>query len=124
MLAAMSERADDPGKSPDGEDSGKSPEGDEPKPMSARKKRFLVAGAVVGAAMVVVPFVTAAASIARASRVPDGLRGATHIPAMKDRVGFALGSASLTALLAPPGILLFVLSSLPLAEQKRRRDRR
>jgi hypothetical protein len=106
MLAAMNERADPR------------------KPMSARKKRFLVAGAVVGAAMVIVPFVTAAASIARASRVPDGLRGATHIPAMKDRVGFALGSASLTALLAPPGILLFVLSSLPLAEQKRRRDRR
>src|SRR5882672_2614141 len=88
MLAAMS----DPVTSP-------------PKPLSARKKRFLVASAVVGAAMVVVPFLTAAASIARVSRVPEGLRGATHIPALKDRVGFALGSASLAALLAPPGIL-------------------
>jgi hypothetical protein len=97
---------------------------EQPKPLSARKKRFLVAGAVVGAAMVVVPFLTAAASIARVSHVPEGLRGATHIPALKDRVGFALGSSSLSALLAPPGILLFVLSSLPLAEDKRRRHRR
>jgi hypothetical protein len=97
---------------------------DPPKPMSARKRRFFVAGAVVGAAMVIVPILTALAGIARASGVPEGLRGATHIPAMKDRVRFALGSASLTALLAPPGILLFVLASLPLAEEKRRRDRR
>ena len=91
---------------------------DPPKPMSARKRRFFVTGAVIGAAMVIVPFVMAAAGIARASGVPEGLRGA------KGRVGFALGSASLTALLAPPGILLFVLSSLPLAEEKRRRGRR
>jgi hypothetical protein len=92
--------------------------------MSARKRRWLMAGAIAGAAMVLVPFLTAAASISRASQVPEGLRGATHIPEMKDRVRLALGSASLTALLAPPGILLFVLSSLPLAEEKRRQNRR
>jgi hypothetical protein len=84
----------------------------------------VTADAIAGACMVVVPFLIAAVSIAITSRVPDGLRGATHIPALKDRVGFALGSASVSALLAPPGILLAVLCGLSLAEDRRRRNRR
>ena len=94
-----------------------------PAPMSQKKRRWLTAGAIAGVCMVVVPFLVAAVSIAITSRVPDGLRGATHIPAMKGRVGFALGSSSLSALLAPPGILLAVLCGLSLAEDRRRRGR-
>jgi hypothetical protein len=89
-------------------------------PMSRKKRRWLTAGAIAGLCMVVVPFVVAAVSIAITSRVPDGLRGATHIPALKGRVGFALGSASVSALLAPPGILLAVLCGLSLAEDRRK----
>jgi hypothetical protein len=92
--------------------------------MRPGKRRWLTACAALGVAMVVVPFAMSAIGIATASRVPEGLRGATHIPAMKEKVGFALGSASLTALLAPPGILLFVLTGLPLAEERRRKSRR
>jgi hypothetical protein len=92
-------------------------------PMSARKRRSLLAGIIVGIAMVAVPFITAAISIAITSRVPDGLRGATHIPALKGRVSFALGSASLAALLTPPGILLAVLCGLSLADDRRKRTR-
>jgi len=99
-------------------------ESDPRPPMTARKRRLLTGLAALGIAMVVVPFVLSSVGIATASRVPDGLRGATHIPAMKDKVGFALGSASLSALLAPPGILLFVLAGLPLAEERRRSGRR
>lgn len=93
--------------------------------MSRKKRRWLTAGAIAGVSMVVVPFLVAAVSIASTSRVPDGLRGATHIPALKGRVGFALGTASVSALLAPPGILLAVLCGLSLAEDRRRsRSRR
>lgn len=83
----------------------------------------MTAGVVLGVCMVVVPFLIAAVSIAMTSRVPDGLRGATHIPALKGRVGFALGTASLSALMAPPGILLAVLCGLSLSEDRKRRSR-
>jgi len=93
-------------------------------PMSRTKRRWLTAGALLGVGMVVVPFLISAVSIAMTSRVPEGLRGATHIPALRHRVGFALGSASLAALLAPPGILLAVLCGVSLAEDRRRRPSR
>jgi hypothetical protein len=92
-------------------------------PMTPGKRRSLTVGAYAGVAMVIVPFVIAAISIAITSRVPDGLRGATHIPALKERVGFALGSASISALLAPPGVLLAVMCGLSLAEERRRQSR-
>lgn len=92
--------------------------------MSPRKRRLLTGLAALGIAMVVVPFVLSAVGIATVSHVPEGLRGATHIPALKEKVGFALGSASLSALLAPPGVLLFVLAGLPLAEERRRSGRK
>ena len=78
----------------------------------------------LGAAMVIVPFLASAVGIFRASGVPEGLRGATHLPAMKGKVSFALGSASLMALLAPPGILIGVLCGLSFVESRRptRRD--
>ncbi|HEX3596607.1 MAG TPA: hypothetical protein VHU80_15960 [Polyangiaceae bacterium] len=91
--------------------------------MSPGKRRWLTVGTYAGAAMVLVPFVVAAISIAITSRVPDGLRGATHIPALKERVSFALGSASVSALLAPVGILLAVLCGLSLAEERRQQSR-
>jgi uncharacterized membrane protein YccF (DUF307 family) len=101
------------------------PERDPPPlpPMTPGKKRWLTAGMYAGIAMVIVPFVTAAVSIARTSGVPEGLRGATHIPALKDKVAFALGSSSLSALSAPPGVLLFVLCGATLAEERRRAAR-
>src|SRR5258708_23103654 len=101
------------------------PEHDElPKPrMTPGKRSVLTVGVYVGIAMVIVPFVVAAVSIATTSRVPEGLRGATHIPALKERVAFALGSASLSALLAPPGILLAVSCGVSLAEERRRLGR-
>jgi hypothetical protein len=92
-------------------------------PMSDKKRRWLTAGVIAGVCMVLVPFLVAAVSIGITSRVPDGLRGATHIPALKNRVGFALGSASVSALLAPPGILLAVLCGVSLAEDRRRKNR-
>ena len=66
-----------------------------------------------------VPFVTAMFSIRAASGVPDGLRGATHIPAMKDKVGWALSSTTLVAFLAPAGAVLGVLCGLSLAGSRR-----
>lgn len=90
-------------------------------PMSARRARWLRVGAVLGACMVVVPLVTAAVGIASASRVPEGLRGATHLPEMQGKVRFALSSASLVPFLAPPGVLLYVLCALSLADERRRR---
>lgn len=88
--------------------------------MSSAKRKWLTAGAIAGICMVVVPFVIAAVSIAITSRVPDGLRGATHIPALQKRVGFALGTSSISALLAPPGILLAVMCGVALAEDRKR----
>ncbi len=73
--------------------------------------------------MVVAPFASAIVGIFTASRVPEGLRGATHIPAMQQKVGFALGSASLVAILAPPGVLIAVMSGLSLAAEQKRRAR-
>ena len=94
-----------------------------PTPMSSAKRKWLTAGAIAGVCMVIVPFLVAAVSIAITSRVQDGLRGATHIPALQRRVGFALGSSSISALLAPPGILLAVMCGLSLAEDRKRRNR-
>lgn len=88
--------------------------------LSPAKERLLRAGMIVGALMVVVPFITAIIGIGAASGGPDGLRGATHRPEMKDQVGFALGSASLVALLVPPGVLIGVLCGLSLMSAKRR----
>jgi hypothetical protein len=91
--------------------------------MSSRKKMWLTGGLWTGAAMIVLPFLASAITVATASRVPEGLRGATHIPEMKDKVGFALGSTSLMAILAPPGVLVFVSCGVALAGEQRRRDR-
>ncbi|HEX4334586.1 MAG TPA: hypothetical protein VH062_01660 [Polyangiaceae bacterium] len=91
--------------------------------MTPRRRRLLTAGMYAGIALVLVPFVVAAVSIAITSRVPEGLRGATHVPALKERVAFALGSASLSALLAPVGVLLAVSSGVSLAEERRRETR-
>ena len=73
--------------------------------------------------MVIVPFVFALVSIGHASRVAGGLRGATELPEMKRGVGLALGGSSLTAIFAPPGAILGVLSALALTEERRRRAR-
>jgi hypothetical protein len=91
--------------------------------MSPARRRWLTIGMFAGIALVIVPFLTAAVSIARTSRVPEGLRGATHIPALREKVAFALGSSSLSALAAPPGIFLFVLCGSSLAEERRRQLR-
>jgi hypothetical protein len=84
---------------------------------------LLRAGVVLGIGMIVAPMLAAFVGIFTASRVPEGLRGATHIPAMADKVSFALGSASLVAILAPPGVLIAVMSGLSLASEERRRAR-
>lgn len=88
--------------------------------MSQTKARLLRAGIIVGALMVVVPFITAIVGIGEASGGPDGLRGATHREEMKEEVSFALGSASFVAILVPPGVLLGVLCGLSLMTEKRR----
>ena len=91
-------------------------------PMSASKRRWLKAGVYLGIGFVIVPFLVAAVSIAITSyRVPEGLRGATHVPVLKDRVAFALGSASFSALLAPVGILIAVMCGVSLREDARQR---
>lgn len=79
-----------------------------------------VAGLVVGALMAIIPFVVTMFGLARVSRVEGGLRGATHVAAMDDDVGFALGSSSASALLVPPGLLIFVMSGLTLAGKRGR----
>jgi ABC-type spermidine/putrescine transport system permease subunit I len=91
--------------------------------MTRAKERLLRAGIVVGALMVVVPFVTAIVGIGKVSGGPEGLRGATHREDMKEQVGFALGSASFVAILVPPGVLLGVLCGLSLASGRRREAR-
>jgi len=91
--------------------------------MSPGKERFLRGCVGLGLLMIVGPIVASLVGIHSASGVPEGLRGATHIPAMQRKVGFALGSASLVGLLAPPGVLIAVMSGLSLAEEQRRRAR-
>ena len=91
-------------------------------PRTARE-RWLRAGVALGMAMVVVPFLASGIGIARVSGGPEGLRGATHRPEIRKQVAFALGSTSLLALLALPGVLLAVLSGLTLAEDRRKRQR-
>jgi hypothetical protein len=86
---------------------------------SSQKERILRTGVVAGALMVVIPFIAAMFSIHEASGVPEGLRGATHIPAMKDKVGWALSSTALMAFLAPAGAVLGVLCGLSLAGGRR-----
>lgn len=90
-------------------------------PRTARE-RWLRAGVALGAAMVIIPFIASVIGIARVSGGPEGLRGATHRPEIKKQVGFALGSTSLLALLALPGVLLGVLSGLTLVEDRRKRE--
>jgi hypothetical protein len=92
----------------------------ETKPFSTNKKRLLVTGVIVGAMLVVFPFASAIIGIRNASGVPGGLRGASHIPEMKDKVGIAYRTTSLVALLVPPGVLLGVLCGLTLMTDKRR----
>jgi hypothetical protein len=94
----------------------------EPRGPRTVRERWLRAGVAIGAAMVIVPFLASVIGIARVSGGAEGLRGATHRPEIKKQVGFALGSTSLLALLAFPGVLLGVLSGLTLAEDRRRRD--
>jgi hypothetical protein len=88
-------------------------------PRTARE-RWLRAGVALGMAMVIVPFLASLIGIARVSGGPEGLRGATHRPEIRKQVGFALGSTSLLALLALPGVLLAVLSALTLAEDQKK----
>jgi hypothetical protein len=75
---------------------------------------------LVGVGMVAVPFLSSLVGIARVSGGSEGLRGAMHRPEIQKQVGFALGSTSLLALLAMPGVLLGVLCGLALAEDRRR----
>lgn len=84
------------------------------------RQRWLRAGVFVGIGMVVVPFLSSLIGIARVSGGSEGLRGAVRRPEIQKQVGFALGSTSLLALLAMPGVLLGVLCGLALAEDKRR----
>jgi hypothetical protein len=90
--------------------------------MSERKLLFLRVGLWLGLSMIVLPFLASAISVATASRVPEGLRGATHIPEMQDKVGLALGSTSVMAILAPPGVLIFVSCGIAVAGEQRRRQ--
>lgn len=72
--------------------------------------------------MVVVPFSISLVGIASVSGGPEGLRGAMHRPEVQKQVGFALGSTSVLALLAMPGVLLGVLCGLALAEDRKKRS--
>ena len=94
----------------------------EPRGSRTARERWLRAGVALGAAMVIIPFIASVIGIARVSGGPEGLRGATHRPEIKKQVGFALGSTSLLALLALPGVLLGVLSGLTLVEDRRKRE--
>ena len=94
----------------------------EPRGPRTARERWLRAGVALGAAMVIIPFLASVVGIARVSGGPEGLRGATHRPEIKKQVGFALGSTSLLALLALPGVLLGVLSGLALVEDRRKRE--
>jgi hypothetical protein len=89
-------------------------------PMGATQKRLLRVGVALGIAMVVVPIVVAAVGIGTASRVPEGLRGATHLPEMKDKVSFAFGSTMLVPFFVLPGVLLGVSCALALAGEKKK----
>jgi hypothetical protein len=64
-------------------------------------------------------FVVTMIRIARASNVPGGLRGATHTEWKIEDVDSALESASVSALLIPPSVLLLVLSGLSIARERR-----
>jgi hypothetical protein len=85
-----------------------------------KKQRWLSAGLAVGIVLVLVPFVVTIVNVSRASDVQGGLRQATHIKGKEEDVGRALGSASLSAVLIPPGILLTVLCGLGLMSERRR----
>ncbi len=90
------------------------------KPLTPSKARWLRAGMAIGAVMVAAPFLTAAISVRAASRgIPGGLRGATHVPEMQGKVDRAYESVVLMAFLAPPGVLLFVMSGLTLVGDRR-----
>jgi hypothetical protein len=82
-------------------------------------RALLKVGVVVGAGMVIVPFILALTGIGFASRVQGGLRGATHHPELAEEVTVAYVGTSLLALLAPPGILLGVMCGLALVERKK-----
>lgn len=88
----------------------------------SKRERWLRAGVFVGIAMVVVPFSVSLIGIASVSGGPEGLRGAMHRPEIQKQVGFALGSTSVLALLAMPGVLLGVLCGLTLAEDRKKRS--
>jgi len=88
-------------------------------PPAHPRAALLRAGIAAGILMVIVPMALALAGMSEASRVQGGLRGATHRPERAEEVGVALGGASLVALLAPPGVLLAVLSALALAGDRR-----
>lgn len=88
-------------------------------PPGSRRALLLRAGIALGILLVIVPMALALAGMSEASRVQGGLRGATHRPERAEEVGVALGGASLVALLAPPGVLLAVLSALALAGDRR-----
>lgn len=91
--------------------------------MGAVQKRLFRAGVGLGIVMVVVPILVASFGIGVASRVPEGLRGATHLPEMKEKVSFAFGSTMVLPFFVLPGVLLGVSCALALAsEQKRLAD--
>lgn len=89
----------------------------------ARPKRWPIVGLIVGMTLVLVPAATTMVNLSRASDIKGGLRQATITKEKEQDVGRTLGSASVTALLVPPGILLTVLSALALAGKERRRPR-
>jgi hypothetical protein len=85
------------------------------------KKRWLPRlGVAAGLGLILACFVVTMIRIARASNVAGGLRGATHTEWKAEDVDRALASASASALLIPPSVLLLVISGLSIAKERRR----
>jgi ABC-type spermidine/putrescine transport system permease subunit II len=94
-----------------------------PRPPSLRPPSWIVLGLCLGLAMVVVPFAWTMVSVSRASDVVGGLKQATVTAGKERHVGAALSSASIAALMIPPGILLSVVCGLALVRRRPRLER-
>ena len=90
---------------------------------SRERARWLRAGMVLGASLIVVPVLAAFVTVFVASRGPEGLRGATHRPEMAGKVRLAYITVSAVAFSVPPGVLLLDTSVLALVEDRKRRPR-
>jgi hypothetical protein len=87
---------------------------------SPPRNPWLVLGLSLGVLLVLVPFVVTIVSVTQASDVPGGFRQATITVGKEGQVGRALGGASLSAILIPPGVLLTVFSGLALMSERRK----